>query len=45
MLQTNTFVKKGTNNFTQNINHLATGAYYLDISGNGIISRTKFQKF
>ena len=45
MLQTNTFVKKGTNNFIQNINHLATGAYYLDISGNGIISRTKFQKF
>ena len=45
MLQTNTFVKKGTNNFIQNINHLASGAYYLDISGNGIISKTKFQKF
>jgi trimeric autotransporter adhesin len=44
VLQTNVFVKKGSNNFTQNIIQLAKGAYYLDISGNGIISRSKFQK-
>ena len=44
MLQTKAFVKKGTNTFLQNINNLASGAYYLDISGNGIISRTQFQK-
>jgi trimeric autotransporter adhesin len=42
--QTKTFVKKGNNSFTQNINQLAKGAYYIDISGNGINSRTKFQK-
>ncbi len=44
VLQTNAFVRKGTNNFVQNINQLASGAYYLDISGNGIVSRSKFQK-
>jgi trimeric autotransporter adhesin len=44
VLQTITFVKKGNNNFVQNINQLAKGAYYLDISGSGIISRSKFQK-
>ncbi len=44
VLQTTTFIKKGNNNFVQNINQLAKGAYYVDISGNGIISRTKFQK-
>ena len=44
VLQTNSFVKKGTNSFTQNINRLASGSYYLDISGNGIVSRTQFQK-
>jgi trimeric autotransporter adhesin len=44
ILQTTMFVRKGNNNFVQNINQLAKGAYYLDISGNGIISRTKFQK-
>jgi trimeric autotransporter adhesin len=44
VLQTTTFIKKGNNSFAQNINQLASGAYYLDISGNGIISRTKFQK-
>ena len=44
ILQTTAFVKKGVNNFTQNINKLAGGAYYLDISGNGIICRTSFQK-
>jgi trimeric autotransporter adhesin len=44
VLQTTTFIKKGNNNFSQNINQLAKGSYYLDISGNGIISRTKFQK-
>jgi trimeric autotransporter adhesin len=44
VLQTTTFIKKGNTNFSQNINQLASGAYYLDISGNGIISRTKFQK-
>ncbi len=42
--QTNSMVKKGSNNFTININQLASGAYYLDISGNGISSRSKFQK-
>jgi trimeric autotransporter adhesin len=44
ILQTTMFVRKGNNNFVQNITQLAKGAYYLDISGNGIISRTKFQK-
>jgi trimeric autotransporter adhesin len=44
ILQTTTFIKKGKNNFSQNINQLAKGSYYIDISGNGIISRTKFQK-
>jgi trimeric autotransporter adhesin len=44
IVQTNMFVKKGNNNFVQNINQLASGAYYLDISGNGMVSRTKFQK-
>jgi trimeric autotransporter adhesin len=42
--QTKIFVKKGNNLFSQNINQLAKGAYYIDISGNGINSRTKFQK-
>ncbi len=44
ILQTTTFVKKGNNSFVHNINNLARGWYYVDISGNGIISRTKFQK-
>jgi trimeric autotransporter adhesin len=44
VLQTNIFIKKGNNSFVQNIQSLAKGAYYIDISGNGIISRTKFQK-
>ena len=44
VLQTNSFVRKGSNNFVQNINALASGAYYIDISGNGIVSRSKFQK-
>jgi trimeric autotransporter adhesin len=44
VLQTTTFVKKGNNSFVHNINNLARGSYYVDISGNGIISRTKFQK-
>jgi trimeric autotransporter adhesin len=44
VLQTTTFIKKGNNNFAQNIHQLAKGSYYIDISGNGIISRTKFQK-
>jgi trimeric autotransporter adhesin len=43
-LQTSMLVKKGNNNFVQNINSLASGAYYLAITGNGINSRTKFQK-
>jgi trimeric autotransporter adhesin len=44
VLQTTTFVKKGNNSFVENINKLSKGAYYVDISGNGIISRNKFQK-
>ncbi len=44
ILQTSMLVKKGNNNFVQNINQLASGAYYLAITGNGINSRTKFQK-
>jgi trimeric autotransporter adhesin len=44
VLQTTKIVKKGNNNFAENINQLASGAYYLDISDNGIVSRTKFQK-
>ena len=44
ILQKTTFIKKGTNSFIQDVNLLSSGLYYLDISANGIIGRTKFQR-
>ena len=44
ILQTTSYLKKGTNSFTQNINQLSSGLYYIDLSAKGIIARTKFQK-
>lgn len=44
ILQTASFVRKGSNSFTQNINNLSSGLYYVDISAKGIVARTKFQK-
>ncbi len=44
ILQTSLFVKKGDNSLNENINQLASGGYYLDISGREITSRIKFQK-
>ncbi len=43
VLQTTKFIKKGNNNFSENINQLASGACYLNINGNNILSRIKFQ--
>ena len=42
--QKTAFIKKGTNSFVQDVNQLSSGLYYLDISANGIIGRTKFQR-
>ncbi len=44
MQQHSMLLKKGNNNFEQQINQLSKGMYYIDIVGNGIVSRTKFQK-
>ncbi len=42
--QTNIVVKKGYTNFTQSVNKLSSGAYYVEIIGDTINSKTKFQK-
>ena len=39
-----TMLKKGNNTLAVKINNLAAGVYYLHISGNGIDTKTKFQK-
>ena len=44
ILQKTFFVKKGFNNFQQDISNLSSGLYYFDMSTNGIMGRTKFQK-
>jgi len=44
IVQSTSFVKKGTNSFTQNVNQLSSGLYYIDMQAKGITARTKFQK-
>jgi hypothetical protein len=44
LMYNSTLLKKGSNNISININHLAAGSYYLYVSGQGIDIKTKFQK-
>lgn len=44
VLETNNFIKKGNNSINQNITKLSSGLYIVEISGNSIFARSKFQK-
>ncbi len=44
IFQNNMVLKKGNNNFIQNVGQLSKGIYYIEITGKGITSRTQFQK-